>query len=150
MTNYSVASGITSYGNTLTAASADQVTFADRYNYVAITNLGATGNIYVTANGVAPTTDTGATPGEIAITPGQTCMVANNLQMWFPSSNVIQQGAISIGNGNAYNASTQPSLPTQPGFVTPMESLAGKKANPGTVIGLLSATANAYEIVGAG
>lgn len=150
MTNYSVPSGTSSYGNTLTAASADAVTFADRYSYVSVTNLGATGVIYVTGNGVAPASDTGATSGEIAIPPGATFMVANALPYWDQSSNVIQQGVITIGNGNAYNASTQPSLPTQPGFVTYMESLAGKKANPGTVIGLLSASANAYQIVGAG
>src|ERR1700761_2614445 len=110
MANYTVPTGQTSYGNTLTANPADAVTFADRYNYVTVTNLGTTGAIYVTGNGVAPTGDsTGAINGEQAVMPGTSVAVAAGDIFWSQAQRVIPVGVIEMGNGTAYNAVTNPS-----------------------------------------
>lgn len=152
MANFPVASGISSYSGILVAAQADTVSFADRYGYVAITNTGATGNIYVTTNGVAPT-DTTPETGSVEIEPGETIEMANGLPVWSQVQTVIPLGTIQVGNGAAYNASTNPSTQFNPGNVTYGSSLAGGStfsADPGLVVGLLSAGTPTYEIQAAG
>jgi hypothetical protein len=149
MANYSVPSGTSSYGNTLTANTADAVTFADRYGYVTVTNLGTTGVIYVTTNGIAPT-DTAGENGSSAVMPGQSLLVSVADALWYQSQKVIPAGVIEMGNGNAYNATTNPSTPTQPGHVTYGRSLGGQVATDGIVVGLISTSANSYVIAAAG
>lgn len=149
MTNYAVASGVFSYGNTLTANSADQVTFADRLGYVTVTNLGTTGIIYITTNGVPPT-DTTPESGSQVVMPGQTAIIATADALWSQAQKVIPVGVIETGNQAAYNASTNPSTPMAPGHVTYGRSLQGGVANDGTIIGLLCTSANGYVISAAG
>jgi hypothetical protein len=152
MANFPVASGISTYSGILVAAQADTVSFADRFGYATITNTGATGLIYVTSNGVAPT-DTDPETGSVEIEPGETIEIANGLGVWSQVQTVIPRGVIQVGNGAAYNASTNPSTMTNPGTVTPMSSLAGGStfsADPGLVIGLLSTGTPTYEIQAAG
>lgn len=149
MATYSVPAGVSSITETLTSNVVDTVTFADRYNYINI-NTNATGSAYLTV-----TTD-GSTPlasgvGSGASTdPNHIIVMANGLPLWNQSSKVLQQGAIQVGDGAAYNATTNPSTQTNPGTVTPMESLAGQAANPGTVVKILSSGTPTYTIVGVG
>jgi hypothetical protein len=112
-------------------------TFLDRWNYVAVTSTAAAGMyIYATADGSTASSSNG-----VAIAPGETVVLANQLPYWNQTRNVIQAGTIQVGNGAAYNASTNPSTPMNPGTVTPMEALDGKSISPGTIINLSAATA---------
>jgi hypothetical protein len=145
-----VASGVFSYSNTLTASTAFDFTSPDFWNYIAVTNLGATAPIYATADGSTASASNG-----VAIAAGETGLLANQLGYWNQSSNALVAGSIQVGDGAAYNASTNPSRPSNPGSVTPMESLrgnipAGSFPNPGTSVSLYSAAANAYTISAAG
>jgi hypothetical protein len=152
MANYTVASGVSSYASILVASQADQVTFADRYGYASITNTATSGVIYATSNGAVPT-DSAAESGSVEIAPGETVELANGIGVWSQVQTVIPRGVIQVGNGAAYNASTNPSTMTNPGTVTPMSSLAGGStfsADPGLVIGLLSTGTPTYEIQAAG
>ena len=153
MAGGTVPAGQTTWNGTLAANTVDTVTFVDRYNYVSV-NSSSSGNatIYVTTDGstpVVPTTGNAATGA--SVDPAHIIVLGNGLPMWFPSSKVIQQGAIQVGNGAAYNASTNPSTASNPGTVTPMESLAGQMANPGTVVKLIAGTGTpTYTVTGAG
>lgn len=144
--------GVTTYSSTTASTStADVVNFLDRYNYVTITNDG-TVVIYARADQpVGGTTATVAGLNCYAIPPGESRILANGLPMWFQSSRVLQKGVIQVGNGAAYDPTANPSTPSNPGTVTPMESLAGQMANPGTVVSLISATSGqAYTVAAAG
>jgi hypothetical protein len=162
--------GTTTYSSTIAAVNtAETVTFADRYNYVAITNLG-TDPVYVRADGQAAGV---AANNSYVVAPGATQLLSNGAALWYQSSNVIPKGAIQVGNGNAYqgninDAKYNPSTATQPGTVTPMESLAGYTTtynvedtpavqvdnyNPGTTVSLISAGSGAtqpYTVAAAG
>jgi hypothetical protein len=149
MASYTVGAGISSFTQTLASNVVDTVTFADRYNYINI-NTNSTGSTYltITTDGTTPTAS-GAGSGT-STDPNHIIVMANGLPMWFPSSRVLQQGVIQVGDGAAYNASTNPSTPANPGTVTPMESLAGQDANPGTVVKILSSGTPTYTITGVG
>lgn len=141
MSGGSVSAGVSTYSNTLAAATVDTVTFADRYGYVLVENTG-TGTINATADGSTPSSS-GAGSG-VAIAAGASAVLANGLPLWFPSSRVIPDGANQFGGGNTADS------PASPGTVTPMESLAGQMANPGTTVKLISAGTPSYTVAGTG
>jgi hypothetical protein len=116
------------------------VTFADRYGYVAVTNTG-TVPIYVTADGSTP--ETSGAGNAIVVMPNATEVIANGLPLWFPSSRVIPQGSNLFGGGNTASS------PSSPGAVTPMESIAGQMANPGTNI-TVAGTVTGFVLEGTG
>lgn len=132
-----VPSGQSSYVGT----AAGTITFADRFGYVAVTNTGTT-PIYVTADGSTPETSGAGTA--IVVVPNATEVIANGLPLWFPSSRVLQQGANQFGGGN-----TTDNVPN-PGNVTPMESLAGQAANPGTSINVQGSSVTGFVLQGTG
>lgn len=138
----SVPNGVTFLPSTAGGAVFTTNTFLDRWNYVAVTN-GGSAAIQATSDGSTP----GAGNG-IEIAPGATVVMANLLPYWNQTRNVIQQGAIQVGNGAAYNASTNPSTPANPGTVTPMEALDGKSLSPGTTINLSSSTSVSIQCLG--
>jgi len=140
MANYNVPSGTFSFGQTLTADTADTIQFADRAGYLTIANTG-TSVIWVRADGQAATIQ-----GEdcYAVLPGESAILANGLPLWYQSSRVIPQGVNQFGGRNTSDS------PTNPGSVTPMESLAGQMTNPGTQISLVSSEPVAYSIAFAG
>jgi hypothetical protein len=107
----------------LTAAGTLQ--FADRYGYMQVTNTG-TAVIYVTGdpNNLSPAANNDGIP----VAVGDSVLVANQNPLWYQSSRVIQKGANQFGGGNTATANGSV------GLVTPMESLAGQMANPGTTI----------------
>lgn len=140
MATYTVPAGTATASATLTIGTADTVTFADRYNYVSVTNLGTT-MMYVRADGTASVT---GAQGAYVVAPGASAVVANGLPNWYPSSRVLRQGTLHYGNGNTTDS------PTSPGRVNMMESLAGQAVNPGTSISVISAGADAYTIAAAG
>lgn len=134
--------GTKSYSSTIaTASTAEDVTFPDRYGYVTVTNAGSA-PIYVRTDG-SPATETGA--DSYVVQPGDTRLFANAERLWLQSSEVIPQGTNEFGGaGNV-------SSPSSPGTVTPMESLAGQIANPGTSISLVSSSSGvAYNVAAAG
>jgi len=141
MTDYSVTPPNTTFSQTLTASTADTVTFTDqRARYASITNTGSA-VLYARADGQAA-----AIGGEgcIAVLPGTEAVIANGLPMWFPSSNVIPQGVNQFGGGNTSSS------PSSPGMVQSQRSLAGGVSNPGTVISLISTAADTYTVALAG
>jgi hypothetical protein len=140
MTTYNVPSGTFSTGQTLTAEAGDTVTFADRAAYLSIANLG-TSPLWIRTDGQAAVT---AGENSYAVQPGATEVFANGLPTWYPSSRVIPQGVNEFGGGNTRSSAASP------GSVTPMESLAGQMANPGTQISLIAASAESYTIAFAG
>lgn len=152
MAGGNVLSGQTSFDSTITAAStAEATTFADRFGYFSVSNLSATAGqiLYVTADGSAPVAS--GAGNEIAVLPGQTRVIANGLELWFQSSKIIPAGTILLGDSAAYNASTNPSTPANPGRVQDQRSLAGGMQNPGGKITVLSTTAGLpYAIEGTG
>jgi hypothetical protein len=150
MAGGSVPSGVQTWDGLLTASTVDTVTFADRYNYISVTNPDASGILVVTTDGSTPSASTNAGANNaVSIPPYATMVLANMLPYWNQSRKVIQQGAIQVGNGT-YNASTNPSTPSNPGTVTPMEALDGQASNPGTVVKVISSSAIAYGINGNG
>lgn len=118
-----VASGVTS----APLAAAGTLQFADRYGYVNVENP-ATTVIYASAdpNVTSPTASTNNT---VMVPAGGNAVLANRNPLWYQSSNVILAGVNQFGYGNV-----APTSPSNPGFVTPMESLAGQVANPGTTV----------------
>lgn len=150
MANIPVGSGISSYAGVTVANQADTVTFADRYNFMTVTNTAASGNLYVTSNLSVPV-DTSPETGSVEVQPGQTVELANGDIYWGQAYTVIPRGSIVVGNGAAYNASTNPSLPSQPGTVFPYgSSLAGGTADDGFVVGLISTAIVTYLITASG
>ena len=154
MSGGTVAHGQSSYEGAITTAStAETTTFADRYGYVAVTNAGASGVLYVTADGSTPTGSGAGT--QVAVAPGQTKVVANGLPLWYQSSNVTPAGTseIPFGNGAVSAASSSvTSTPAQPGETLPyMASGRGQVSNPGTKIIVMSSTASLpYSLEGTG
>ncbi|MGH3401882.1 MAG: hypothetical protein ACRDRJ_05070 [Streptosporangiaceae bacterium] len=140
MTTYTVPSGTFVYSNTLAAGTADLVEFADRVGYATVTNTGAS-VMYARADGQ---TATEAGEGCLAVMPGGQAVLANGEPLWYQSSKVIPQGANQFGGGNTSQH------PGAPGEVTPMESLAGQLANPGSVVSIISSAAETYTIAFAG
>lgn len=132
-----IASGVTFLPSTAGGAVTTTNAFSDRWNYVAVFNGGGSA-IQATADGSTPGSGNG-----VAIPAGATVVIANQLPYWNQTRNVIQAGAIQVGNGVAYDHSTNPSTPMNPGTVTPMEALDGRVASPGTEINL-SATASVF------
>jgi hypothetical protein len=151
MTAYTVSPPDTTYGNTLTANSADTVTFTNqRFGYVSITNAGSA-VIYARADGQ---TAVAAAEGTVMVLPNTTAVLANGLPLWYQSSNAIVPGTseIPFGNGATEAASsTVTSSPAQPGETQPfMASGAGHASNPGTVVSIISTAADPYLIAGTG
>ena len=120
---------------TFIGTAAGTVTFADRYQYVTVTNLSSADPLYVTSDGTtAAVPSTTAVASNTQVIPaGDTRIIANELPLWYQSSNVIPQGVNQFGGGNTKTS------PSSPGLVTPMESLAGKMMNPGVSISVASA-----------
>jgi hypothetical protein len=137
-----LAAGTTSYSSTTATGTADTVTFQDRYGYVTVTNESTSGVLSVRTDGQAAT-ETSGVPGVncYAVGPGETQVFANARPLWFQSSRVIPQGSNQFGSGNAA---------ASPGSVTPMESLAGQMANPGTSVSIISSAAVQYTVAAAG
>ena len=152
MAGGNVLSGQTSYDSTIaTASTAEETTFADRFGYFAVTNLSATAGqvLFVAADGSTPVAS--GAGNQIAVLPGQTCVIANGLELWFQSNMIIPAGTILVGDGGAYNASTNPSAPANPGRVQDQRALAGGMQNPGGKVTVLSATVGLpYAIEGTG
>jgi hypothetical protein len=144
MSGGTVAAGNSTYSSTIAVAStAEMTTFADRYGFIEVENGGTSGLLYVRADGQAATV---AGNNCIVVGPNQTAVISNGLPLWFQSSKVIPQGAIEYPSGN-----TQQTGPAEPGMVTPMESLAGQEANPGTKVSVISSTASLpYTLAGTG
>ena len=141
-----LANGVTSYSSTIaTGSTAETVTFSDRYGYVTVVNGGTTA-IYVRADGAAATV---AGNSCYVVLPNEGLMLANGLPLWFPSSNVVLAGTVQYPTGGGGTTATKNG---QPGEVQPyMSSLAGKVANPGTIISLIcSASGGAYTVSAAG
>jgi hypothetical protein len=145
MAGGTVTAGNSTYSSTITTAStAELTTFADRYGYVVVQNLATTAGelLYVRADGTAATI---GGEGCLVIPAGGQPVIANGLPLWYQSSKVIAQGANQFGGGNTADS------PSSPGTVTPMESLAGQMANPGTKISVISSTASLpYALGGTG
>lgn len=136
-----VASGVTS----ASLSAAGTLQFADRFDFVQVTNTGTTA-IYASADPTvtAPSATTAAT---VYVAPnGGTAMLANRNPIWYQSSNVIQKGALAYGTGGGQTTTTPNG---QPGFVTPMESLAGQMANPGTTVSISAPSASSPVLVDA-
>jgi hypothetical protein len=153
MAGATLGSGILSYSSTIAVANtAETVTFADRYGYVAVTNDGTTNAIYVSTNGTPG--DTGNQNNVVTVPPGATVVIANQLPMWFQSSKVINQGSGQIPQGSGFYVSTSStvgSTPANPGHEKPfMSSGAGQMTNPGTSVSLDCSGTNAYTITAAG
>lgn len=160
MAGGTIASGANpAYTGAITGAStAELTTFADRYNYVTVTNEGAT-PLFVTTNG---TTASASGSGVYSIAPNASTTIANQLPLWVQSSNVLNAGVEKIPTGGGSfsevpTSTTQGTTPAQPGRVHPMMGSlqgnipAGSFANPGTKVSVFSATASAvYTIAGAG
>jgi hypothetical protein len=126
------------------ASTAETTTFADRYGYVTVQNLSATAGqlLYVRADGTAATV---GGQGCLVVPAGGQVVIANGEPLWYQSSKVIAQGANQFGGGNTASS------PSNPGTVTPMESLAGQMANPGTHVSVISSTVSLpYALGGAG
>lgn len=138
----SVPSGVTFLPSTTGGVVGTTNTFIDRWNFVAVTN-GGTAAIQATSDGSVATTTNG-----VEIAAGATVVLANQLPYWNQTRNVLQAGAIQVGNQAAYNASTNPSTPMNPGNVTPMEALDGQSVSPGTKINLSSATSVSIQCLG--
>lgn len=138
----SIPNGVTFLPSTAGGAVGTSNTFLDRWNFVAVTNAG-TATIQATADGSAVGTGNG-----VEIPAGATVVLANQLPYWNQTRKVIQAGSIQVGDGAAYNASTNPSSPTNPGNVTPMEALDGQSLSPGTIINLTSATSVSIQCLG--
>jgi hypothetical protein len=124
MTTYTVPSGTYTYSQTLTANTADTVTFGVRANYVSLTNTGDT-VLYARADGQDATV---AGAGCIAVLPGQETVIANGLPIWHQSANVLIQGD---DNANG-------------------QSRAGGVTTLGTTVSLVSSAAVAYTVALAG
>lgn len=149
MAGGTVASGISIYSSTFTAAgTAEATTFADRYGYVVVTNTSTTGEIYATTNGSAASATNGLPVG-----PGQSVVIANGLALWFPSSTVLRAGKLIYPDGSG-TPQTNTTKNGQPGEVQPFQSsLQGQVANPGTNVSLWTAAsggATSYTISGTG
>ena len=141
----SLAAGTTSYSSTLTAGTADTVTFTDRHGYITVTNSGTIGILSVRTDGQAAT-ESGGVPGEdcYAVLPGETKVFANAQELWYQSSRVIPEGSDQFGVGDTVSS------PASLGMAESQESLAGQMTNPGTHISLISASANVYTVAAAG
>jgi hypothetical protein len=144
-----VGHGQSSYTGTVTAVgTAESTTFADRYGYVLVTNTSTSEPLYVTGDGSTPEA-TGAGTA-VVVLPESSAVVANGLAIWHQSQDAIPAGA----NSNAVGAvsTANPSIPGDPGFVTPMAALAGHATNPGAKVSILQAvgTAAAYSLMGMG
>jgi hypothetical protein len=140
MATYSVPSGTFSYAQTLTASTADTVSFGDRAGYVTVANLGAT-VIYARADGTAALV---AAEGTYAVLPGESALLANGSPLWYQSSKVIPSGVNQFGGGNTATS------PSSPGEVQSQRSLAGQMANPGTIVSLISTAGESYSVEFAG
>jgi hypothetical protein len=132
--------GTSVYSSTLAAATADTVTFPDRYGYLTVTNTGTT-VLYVRSDGTAATV---AGNDCLAVVPGESEMVANAEPLWYQSSKVILAGVNQFGGGNTA------ANPGAPGMIQSQTSLAGHATNPGTSISLISAGTPSYTVAAAG
>lgn len=135
-----LAAGTTSYSSTLTAGTADTVTFSDRYGYVTVANTGSA-PLYVRTDGSA--VGVGAADSYV-IQAGETQLFANALPLWYQSRKVITKGSNEFGGGNTIDS------PTNPGEIQSQASPAGQEANPGTIVSLISNDAVAYTVAAAG
>jgi len=145
MSGGTVAAGTSTYSSTIAVAgTAETTTFGDRYGYVTVVNDSATAGqlLYVRADGTAATV---GGQGCLVVPAGGQVVIANGEPLWFQSSRVSAQGVNQFGGGNTASS------PSSPGTVTPMESLAGQMANPGTHISVISSTLSLpYSLEGSG
>ena len=145
MAGGTVPSGTSTYTGSLTATStAESTTFADRYGYVVVKNLG-TSPMWATADGSTPTGSAADSSGGagVAIPGGATEVLANGLDLWFQSSKVIPAGV------NQFGGNTTPN-PGAPGMVQSQTSLAGQMSNPGTKVTVIGTASTEYSIEGTG
>lgn len=141
--------------STILGSAGGQYTFADRYGYIAVTNLG-TAAISVTADGSNPEAAVAAGTG-VSVPAGATKVIANGLPLWYQSSRVIPAGVsqVPFGNGATKPASSSvASTPAQPGENFPyMTSGWGSQGaatnNPGTNINV-SSGATSFSLEGTG
>lgn len=122
-----VASGVTA----ASLAAAGTLQFADRYEFVQVENPGATA-IYASAD-PAITTPSATTSNTVMVPGDGSAVLSNRNPLWYQSSKVIPAGTNQFGGGNTSDS------PSSPGMVTPMESLAGQMANPGTTVSVSGA-----------
>lgn len=109
---------------TYTGSAAGPITFADRYQYLLVTNTGSN-TLYLTSDGSPPSTS-GAGNTQVVFS-GQTTLIANEQPLWYQSSTVLVNGTQSA-NG---------------------QSRAGGLANPGVVLNF-AGTSPEYTIEAAG
>lgn len=119
-------------------AAAGTLQFADRYEYVTVFNPSLTAVIYASAD-PAVTVPSATTANTVVVPENGSAVISNRNPLWYQSSNVIPNGSIQVGDGAAYNGSTNPSSPSNPGMVQSQRSLAGGMANPGTTVSVSGA-----------
>lgn len=128
MSGGTVPAGTSTYSGLITAQNvAETTTFADRYSYVHVTNIGP-GTMFVTADGSTANNAARALGGGVAIPAGGSGVIANGMPLWYQSSRVIAKGS-----DNAQQ-----------------ESRAGQMANPGTTVSVISSGLSYYSIEGTG
>lgn len=148
MAGGTVPSGQTTWNGTLATGVADVVVFADRYNYVAVSNNTVSNPIYVSTDGSTPN-DTGTGASDfVTVNPGATVVVGNQSAYWGQADKVTVTGTVAYPNGSgAYQSAPN----GNPGKVHPFGStLSGRASNPGTTIKLISAGANTYTVSAVG
>lgn len=136
-------SALQSASGTLVANTQQTFTFGDntanvpiRYAYVAVNNTGVSGIIYVRTDGQNATVAGDMT---VAVQPGATIAVANELPLWSQAANVIPTA--TIGGIN----------PGTPSENTPLYgSKYGQKASPGTSVSVISSGTPTFTISGTG
>lgn len=131
-----MANNYTYYGSAATTASGFTTIFTFRYNYLIVTNTGANAIYLTTDNKTTPVTTGG--DGIFEIPAGATLTIPNQLPLWYQSQSVIQTGTIqgtTLGQGT-------------PDQMNPYgSSLAGGKADPGTIINFIAVTATTAFVV---
>lgn len=142
MTNFTAvqtASG-TSSGTAATVTFGSPVTagIPIRYSYIAVTNTGTAGFLYVRTDGTAATVG-----GDLCtvVAPGLTEVIANALPLWTQAANVIQTGTLT---GTAAGTGTPQEM------VPNGTSLYGQKTSPGTSVSIISGGTPTYVVSGTG
>lgn len=130
----------TYYGSAATSASGFTTIFTFRYNYLTVTNTGANAIFLTTDGKTAPVTTGG--DGIFEIPAGQTMTIPNQLPSWYPSQTVIPTGVIQGEGANLGQGTPDQMYPLG-------SSLAGGKADPGTIINFIAVTGTTTFVVAA-
>jgi len=126
-----VASGVTASS----LAASGTLQFADRYEFVVVYNPSTTAPIYASAD--PNVTSPSATTNNTVMVPADgSAVLSNRNPLWYQSANVLPKGTLTYPTGGGQTTTTPNG---QPGRVTPMESLAGQMANPGTTVSVSGA-----------